>query len=105
MVTNLLFNAIKFSSPGERIELLAHHDGARVRVSVRDRGEGIAPQNLGKLFQKFSQVDTTSTRRAGGTGLGLVICKGIVEQHGGTIHVESSPGLGSTFLFLLPSES
>jgi signal transduction histidine kinase/DNA-binding response OmpR family regulator len=102
VVTNLLSNAIKFSPPGERVELLATSEGGRVRVSVRDRGEGIAPQNLGKLFQKFSQVDTTSTRRAGGTGLGLVICKGIVEQHGGTIHVESAPGLGSTFSFLLP---
>jgi signal transduction histidine kinase len=102
VVTNLLSNAIKFSPPGERIELAAAVDGGRVRVSVRDRGEGIAAQDLTKLFQKFSQVDTSATRRAGGTGLGLVICKGIVEQHGGTIHVESAPGHGSTFSFVLP---
>jgi signal transduction histidine kinase len=75
-----------------------------VRVSVRDHGEGIAAQNLPKLFQKFSQIDSTSTRRAGGAGLGLVICKGIVEQHGGRIWVESAPGEGSTFHFTLPLE-
>jgi signal transduction histidine kinase/DNA-binding response OmpR family regulator len=102
VVTNLLSNAIKFSPTGERIELVAANEGGRVRISVRDRGDGIAPQDLGKLFQKFSQVDTSATRRAGGTGLGLVICKGIVEQHGGTMQVESTPGLGSTFSFLLP---
>ena len=73
-----------------------------VRVSVRDGGEGIAPDDIPKLFRKFSQIDSGSTRKVGGTGLGLVICKGIVEQHGGSIGVESVPGEGSTFYFLLP---
>ncbi|MFI5371519.1 MAG: ATP-binding protein, partial [Candidatus Eisenbacteria bacterium] len=73
-----------------------------VQVCVRDHGAGIAPPDLAKLFRKFSQIDSSATRKAGGAGLGLVICKGIVEQHGGTIHVESSPGLGSTFSFVLP---
>jgi signal transduction histidine kinase len=73
-----------------------------LRVSVRDSGEGIAPGDIHKLFRKFSQIDSGSTRRVGGTGLGLVICKGIVEQHGGSIGVESVPGEGSTFYFLLP---
>ena len=73
-----------------------------LRVSVRDSGEGIAPGDIHKLFRKFSQIDSGSTRRVGGTGLGLVICKGIVEQHGGTIGVDSVPGEGSTFYFLLP---
>ena len=77
-------------------------DGA-VLVGVRDHGEGIAPQDLPKLFRKFSQIDTGSTRKAGGTGLGLVICKGIVEQHGGRIGVESAPGEGSLFWFTLPA--
>ena len=103
VVTNLLSNAIKFSVEGGRIEVMADLDDGGVRVSVRDHGEGIPPQSLPKLFQKFSQVDSSATRRAGGTGLGLVICKGIIEQHGGTIQVESTPGLGSTFYFLLPS--
>jgi signal transduction histidine kinase/DNA-binding response OmpR family regulator len=103
VVTNLLSNAIKFSTEGGRIEVMADLDDGAVRVSVRDHGEGIAAQSLPKLFQKFSQVDSSATRRAGGTGLGLVICKGIIEQHGGIIQVESTPGLGSTFYFVLPS--
>jgi signal transduction histidine kinase/DNA-binding response OmpR family regulator len=103
VVTNLLSNAIKFSPVEGRIEVTADPVDGSVRVSVHDHGEGIAPANLPKLFQKFSQVDSSATRRAGGTGLGLVICKGIVEQHGGSIHVESTPGLGSTFSFLLPA--
>jgi two-component system phosphate regulon sensor histidine kinase PhoR len=74
-----------------------------VRVSVRDHGEGIAPEGIPKLFRKFSQLDTGSTRKVGGTGLGLVICKGIVEQHGGTIGVDSKLGEGSTFYFLIPA--
>ena len=69
---------------------------------MRDHGEGIAPQDLPKLFRKFSQIDSSATRKAGGTGLGLVICKGIVEQHGGKIWVESTLGKGSTFYFTLP---
>jgi signal transduction histidine kinase/DNA-binding response OmpR family regulator len=102
VLTNLLSNAIKFSAPGGRIEVRAATEGPMLRVSVRDCGEGIAPADIHKLFRKFSQIDSGSTRRAGGTGLGLVICKGIVEQHGGTIGVESVPGEGSTFYFLLP---
>jgi signal transduction histidine kinase len=74
-----------------------------VRIGVRDHGEGIAPADLPKLFRKFSQVDSSATRKAGGTGLGLVICKGIIEQHAGKIWVESTPGQGSTFYFTLPA--
>jgi signal transduction histidine kinase/FixJ family two-component response regulator len=102
VVTNLLSNAIKFSPPEGRIEVRAATDGPMVRVSVRDCGEGIAPTDIPKLFRKFSQLDSGSTRKVGGTGLGLVICKGIVEQHGGTIGVDSTPGEGSCFYFLMP---
>ena len=102
VVTNLLSNAMKFS-PGEgHIEILAERWQGLVRVGVRDHGEGISPQDLPKLFRKFSQIDSGPTRKVGGTGLGLVICKGIVEQHGGTIWVESTHGEGSTFYFTLP---
>ncbi|MBI4346398.1 MAG: HAMP domain-containing histidine kinase, partial [Elusimicrobia bacterium] len=79
VVTNLLSNAIKFSHPEGKIEVFAESWEGRVRVGVRDHGEGFAAQNLPRLFQKFTQIDSTSTRRAGGTGLGLVICRGIVE--------------------------
>jgi len=102
VLTNLMSNAIKFSSAGGRIEVTAEPWGSCVRVGVRDHGEGIAPQDLPKLFRKFSQVDSSATRKAGGTGLGLVICKGIVEQHNGQMAVESTPGEGSTFYFTLP---
>jgi len=104
VITNLLSNAIKFSPHGGAIHVGAAVGEGAVRVSVRDHGEGIAPENLPKLFRKFSQVDTAPTRRYGGAGLGLVICKGIVEQHGGRIWVESTPGEGSTFYFTLPLE-
>jgi signal transduction histidine kinase/CheY-like chemotaxis protein len=101
--TNLLSNAIKFSPPGGRIEVSAEPLDGVVRVGVRDEGEGIAAEDLPKLFRKFSQIDSSATRKAGGTGLGLVICKGIVEQHGGELTVESTPGQGSTFYFTLPT--
>jgi signal transduction histidine kinase len=102
VLTNLISNAIKFSPPGGRIEVSATAWEGGVRVGVRDHGEGIASQDMPKLFRKFSQIDGGATRKAGGTGLGLVICKGIVEQHGGRIWVESTPGEGSTFYFVLP---
>ncbi|MBI5709976.1 MAG: hybrid sensor histidine kinase/response regulator [Candidatus Eisenbacteria bacterium] len=103
VLTNLLSNAIKFSPPEGRIELGVRCERETVRVWVRDYGEGIAAEDVPKLFRKFSQIDSGSTRKVGGTGLGLVICKGIVEQHGGTIGVETTPGEGSTFFFTLPT--
>jgi signal transduction histidine kinase/DNA-binding response OmpR family regulator len=102
VLTNLMSNAIKFSPAGGRIEITAEPWGGCVRVGVRDQGEGIAPQDLPKLFRKFSQIDSSATRKAGGTGLGLVICKGIIEQHNGQMSVESTLGEGSTFYFTLP---
>ncbi len=103
VVTNLLSNAIKFSPPGESVRIEASVADRVLRVSVRDHGDGIAAKDLPKLFKKFQQIDSGSTRKVGGTGLGLVICKGIVEQHGGRIGVESTPGEGSTFWFTLPA--
>jgi signal transduction histidine kinase/FixJ family two-component response regulator len=104
VVTNLLSNALKFSSPSGRIVVTAERWQGLVRVGVRDFGEGIAPQDHAKLFRKFSQIDSGSTRKVGGTGLGLVISKGIVEQHGGSIWVESTYGEGSTFYFTMPAQ-
>jgi signal transduction histidine kinase/FixJ family two-component response regulator len=103
VLTNLLSNAIKFSPAGGHIEVSARAAGRELRVSVRDHGDGIAQKDVPKLFRKFQQIDSGSTRKVGGTGLGLVICKGIVEQHGGEVGVETEPGKGSTFWFTLPA--
>ncbi len=73
-------------------------------VSVTDSGIGIAPADQPKVFEKFKQVGDTLTDKPKGTGLGLPICKEIVEYHGGRIWVESEPGKGSTFSFTLPAE-
>jgi signal transduction histidine kinase len=102
VLTNLLSNAIKFSPQGGQIEVTAEPWEWGVRVGVLDQGEGIRPQDQPKLFRKFSQIDSSATRHAGGTGLGLVICKGIVGQHGGEIWVESTVAEGSSFYFTLP---
>jgi signal transduction histidine kinase len=73
-----------------------------VWVAVTDTGIGISPEDQARLFEPFSQVDSSASRRNQGTGLGLALCKQFVEMHGGTIGVESLPGKGSTFWFLLP---
>jgi signal transduction histidine kinase len=76
-----------------------------VQTSVTDRGIGIEPRQLAYIFDRFYQVDSASTRRVGGSGLGLSICKAIVVAHHGEIWVESQPGRGSTFHFTLPLAS
>jgi signal transduction histidine kinase len=106
VLTNLIGNAVKFSPEGTSviIEVAPQPDGSGLIVSVADQGPGIAAQDLGKLFQKFQQVDSSHTRKEGGTGLGLFISRGIVEGHGGRIYVESDKGRGSRFCFSLPTE-
>ena len=103
VVTNLLSNAIKFSPPGGEVRIETSVSEGVLRLAVRDHGDGIAAADLPKLFKKFQQIDSGSTRKVGGTGLGLVISKGIIEQHGGRIGVESERGEGSTFWFTLPT--
>jgi signal transduction histidine kinase/DNA-binding response OmpR family regulator len=102
VITNLLGNAIKFSAEKSRVEIWARGEEDQVVISVKDQGKGISPKDVSRLFQKFGQLDSSNTRKAGGTGLGLVISKGIVEQHGGRIWVDSQIGAGSTFSFTLP---
>ncbi len=103
VLSNLMSNAIKFSPAGGHVIVRAEPCGREIKVSVQDHGDGIAASDLPKLFRKFQQIDSGSTRKVGGTGLGLVISKGIVEQHGGRIGVDSTPGEGSCFWFTLPS--
>lgn len=98
---NLLENAIKYSKDGQ-ITVTCEIEGAQMVVSVSDQGEGIAPQFKDQVFDRFFQIDGRSTRRAGGSGLGLSISRGIVQAHDGKIWVESAVGKGSTFKFTLP---
>jgi signal transduction histidine kinase/DNA-binding response OmpR family regulator len=101
--TNLIGNAIKFTPKDGQVDVTLDRgaDGGVICV-VSDSGPGIAATDLGKLFQKFRQIDSSLTRKQGGTGLGLVISKGLVEGHGGRIWVESTVGVGSRFCFTLP---
>jgi len=100
---NLVSNAIKYTPEGGWVKVSLEITGeASVLTSVTDSGIGIAPEDQKRLFQKFFRADNTSTREAGGTGLGLVIAKTIVELLGGAIWVESEPGRGTRFYFTLP---
>ncbi len=106
LLTNLVSNAIKFSPPNTTVTVSAERRGPRtVRLAVRDQGPGIPPDQLGKLFGKFQQVDASDQRRRGGTGLGLSISKAIAEQHGGAIGVETLPGKGALFWADLPAKA
>ncbi len=102
VLNNLVNNGIKFSPPNSSIEISAELVDHSVVFSVQDSGIGIPAEKQSKLFTKFYQVDTSLTRKAGGTGLGLVISKGIVEAHNGKIWFESEAGKGSIFSFTLP---
>ncbi len=113
VLTNLLGNAVKFTEAGEievrvTLEKEREEKPAKRRVplklAVRDTGIGIPNEKLGSIFRAFEQADVSTTRKYGGTGLGLSISKGLVLLMGGTIGVESEPGKGSTFFFVLPLE-
>ncbi|HWS89922.1 MAG TPA: PAS domain S-box protein [Pyrinomonadaceae bacterium] len=100
---NLLSNAVKFTPAGGRVEVDLRRDGARTVLRVSDTGEGIAPEFLPHVFDRFRQADMGTTRQHGGLGLGLAIVRHLVELHGGEVKAESrGRGLGSTFTLRLP---
>ncbi|MDA0265453.1 MAG: ATP-binding protein [Cyanobacteria bacterium] len=121
-LTNLIGNAIKFSTPGDGINVTIqpyfesalpprlsnaafHHRPslpAMALFCVQDQGQGIPSDKLNSIFERFQQVDSSDSRKKGGTGLGLTICRKIVEQHGGQIWAESQMGVGSCFYFTVP---
>lgn len=96
---NLLNNAVKFTSAGGEVNVHVERDGGMVRVTVADTGVGISPDEQAKIFDRFYQV----SNKSGGAGLGLAICKQLIELQDGSISVESEPGLGSRFHFNLPN--
>ncbi|MDJ0518753.1 MAG: ATP-binding protein [Trichodesmium sp. MO_231.B1] len=112
-LTNLLSNAIKFSPPNSTVFLSAKMESPQdsngrekqisyVTFEVKDEGQGIPADRLETIFERFQQVDSSDSRKKGGTGLGLTICRQIIEEHGGKIWAESCLGKGSTFYFTLP---
>ena len=102
-MANLIDNAFKFTREGE-VELGAYIDGRAVVFFVKDTGMGIAEENHEIIFQRFRQVDLSTSRKHGGNGLGLAISKGYVESMGGRIWVESEIGKGAQFFFTIPFE-
>ena len=100
---NLLRNAIKYSPQGQPIDVTVDADGEDFRFTVRDRGMGIPPEDMPRLFERFARASNARRAKIAGTGIGLFIVKMIVERHGGSITVESKLGEGSTFTLTLPS--
>jgi len=100
VVLNLLTNAIKFTDAGGAVDVRVEPDGDHVQIAVRDTGQGIDPELLPFVFDRFRQADSTSTRRQGGLGIGLALVKNLTELHGGTVAVES-PGAGHGAIFRL----
>lgn len=105
VITNLIGNAIDFTERGGlsvRASEIPVEEEPHIRVEVQDTGIGIRPEHHELIFQEFAQVDSTASRSHHGTGLGLAIARRLVELHDGRIWVESEPGIGSTFVFVLP---
>ncbi|MCX5800077.1 MAG: ATP-binding protein [Candidatus Eisenbacteria bacterium] len=105
VIINLSGNATKFTPEGGNVYLAVHSEGPMVRVVVQDTGVGIPVEHLGKIFDRFYQVDSSMAREYGGAGLGLTICKSIMEWHGGSIEVESQEGQGSKFIAVFPQKA
>jgi signal transduction histidine kinase len=101
VIANLLTNAIKYGR-GKPIEVSVGRADHKVRLAVRDQGIGVPAEEQGRIFDRFTRA--VSVREYGGLGLGLFISKQIVDAHGGSIRVDSQPGLGATFVVELPLE-
>jgi signal transduction histidine kinase len=104
VLNELVANALKFSPSDTTIRLSAQPTGqGQVSFSVEDQGRGISAEKLERIFDRFQQGDASDSRALGGTGLGLALCRSIIEQHGGRIWAESTSGQGSKFQFTLPA--
>ncbi len=104
VLRNLVDNAVKYSPQGGPISIAVRVSEEDLEISVADQGLGVEPDHMEHIFDRFYQVDSASTRKVGGSGLGLSICRAIIEAHGGRIWARSQPDIGSTFYFTLPLE-
>jgi two-component system sensor histidine kinase SenX3 len=104
-IYNLLDNAVKYSDSCSAVEVFATTDGREVNIAVRDHGIGIPARDLERVFERFYRVDQARSRQTGGTGLGLAIVRHVMQNHDGSVRVESRPGEGSTFTLCLPTAS
>jgi CheY-like chemotaxis protein/two-component sensor histidine kinase len=103
VIWNLLSNAVKFTPKGGRVQVLLERVNSHIEISVSDTGQGIRPEFLPHVFDRFRQADGSTTRRHGGLGLGLSIVRQLVELHGGTVRAKSpGEGQGATFIVALP---
>jgi two-component system phosphate regulon sensor histidine kinase PhoR len=102
LLDNLVENALRYGRAGTPVTVSAYAEGPMVHLAVRDEGEGIAPEHIGRVTERFYRVDTSRSRSLGGTGLGLSIVKHIVERHRGRLNVESKVGNGTCVHVLLP---
>ena len=102
VLINLLDNAIKYTSPGGTISIHAMATSTVVFIEITDSGQGIPAEAIPHIFERFYRADPSRSRQIGGAGLGLSFAKWIVEEHGGTIHVDSELDRGSTFTIRLP---
>ena len=102
LCTNLLMNALQHSSAGSAVRVNVKREGAFAAIRIRDEGDGIAPESLPHVFERFFRSDPSRSRKTGGTGLGLAICKAIVDKFGGSIEIESQCDAGTTVTVTLP---
>jgi signal transduction histidine kinase len=103
VLRHLLDNAVKFSPVGSLVQVLAERRGTQIRIAVKDEGPGIPPTERDRIFLAFYQSDGSTTRKVGGMGLGLALVRQLLHAHNSEIHLESEPGMGSTFFFELPT--
>jgi two-component system phosphate regulon sensor histidine kinase PhoR len=102
LLDNLVTNALRYGEPGTPVTVSAREAGPMVHLCIKDQGEGIAPEHIARVTERFYRVDTSRSRSLGGTGLGLSIVKHIVERHRGRLNIESELGKGTRVHVLLP---
>jgi two-component system, OmpR family, sensor histidine kinase SenX3 len=102
MFTNLVDNAVKYTPPGGKVEVVGGSEDSEITIRISDTGIGIPEGKIPRIFERFYRVDKARSKATGGTGLGLSIVRHVAENHGGRVTVQSTPGEGSTFTVYLP---